>query len=76
MTGERFHELCLYFLVDVSHTTLPDRGETFAGPETHNGQVFTWMPFDRVEQAYLYPLFLKKQIRALPEHLTLMAEYE
>lgn len=76
VTGERFHEVCLYFLMDVSNTDLLVRGETFTGPEIKNGQAFYWLSFDQVEREYLYPSFLKKQIRHLPESLTLLTEIE
>ena len=76
VTGERFHELCLYCLVDVTNTDLLSRGKSFPGAEWEKGQRFTWMPFDQAEQAYLYPLFIKKHIRELPEQLTLLTEIE
>ena len=76
VTGERFHELCLYYLVDVTNTDLLFRGERFVGLEHEKGQWFTWLPFDQAEQEYLYPLFIKKQIRSLPEKLTLLTEIE
>ncbi len=76
VSHERFHELCLYFLVDFSGTDLPGRGDCFEGREKHHRQRFTWLPFDRLEKEYLYPVFLKKEIFHLPESLTLRAEYE
>lgn len=76
VTGERFHELCMYYLMDVTGTVLLSRGESFAGPEREKGHRFIWLPFDQVETAYLYPLFLKRHIRSLPERLTLLTEIE
>lgn len=76
VTGERFHELCLYYWIDVADSRLLSQGECFAGPEREKGHRFTWLPFEQVETAYLYPLFLKKHIRSLPEHLTLLTEIE
>ncbi len=76
VTGERFHELCIYFLMDISGTDLAARGDTFAGPEVKNSQQFTWLPFEKLEEEYIYPVFLKKEIFHLPEHLMLRAEYE
>ncbi len=76
VTGEHFHELCLYFLMDISGTDLLGRGETFAGPEVYNSQYFTWLPIEKLEREYFYPIFLKKEIFHLPDGLVLRAEYE
>lgn len=29
VTGEQFHEICIYFLMDISHTDLLSKGEQF-----------------------------------------------
>lgn len=76
VTGEQFHELCLYCLVDVTNTELLSRGGVFPGAEGEKGQQFTWLPFERVEREYLYPMFIKKRIRDLPKQLTLLTENE
>ncbi len=76
VTGERFHELCLYFLMDISGTDLPNRGKTFSGIESHHVQRFAWLPFEKLRDLYLYPVFIKKEIFDLPEHLILREEYE
>ena len=76
VTGERFHELCMYFLVDASGTALPVMENHFTGAEVAKGQEFYWLTFEQVEREYLYPLFLKKHIRSLPEQLALLTEIE
>ena len=74
--GEKFHELCLYYLVDISGTDLLARGDAFDGIEKNHRHRFEWMPFDALEQAYLYPLFIKKHIQKLPSTMEMMVEYE
>ena len=74
--GLRYHELCLYFLMDISCTDLLSRGERFILPERQHTHTFEWLPFDRLEKEYFYPLFLKKAIFHLPETLTLRTELE
>lgn len=74
VSGERYHELCLYFLVDVSETDIPARGESFPGREA--GQAFTWLKFEALKDEYFYPLFLKEQIFELPRELTLTVNRE
>ena len=38
--------------------------------------IFYWLPVDSLEEEYLYPVFIRKQILQLPENLTLQAEFE
>ena len=71
-----YHELCLYFLMDISLTDLLSKGEKFTLLERHHTHKFEWLPFERLEQEYFYPLFLKKEIFHLPEALTLRTELE
>lgn len=70
-----YHELCLYFLVDVSGTGLPE-GERFTRLDNGHTLRFEWIALERLEQEYFYPLFLKKAVFDLPGQLTLRAEYE
>ena len=39
-----YHELCLYFLLDVSGTDLLARGDRFRGPERRHVHDFAWLP--------------------------------
>lgn len=59
--GLHYHELCLYFLMDISHTDLLSKGEKFTLLERHHTHKFEWLPFERLEQEYFYPLFLKRK---------------
>lgn len=72
----RYHELCLYFLMDVSDTGLLDRGERFTLHEGSHKHDFEWLAFERLRDAYFYPLFLKTALFDLPEQFTLRTEYE
>ena len=71
-----YHEICLYFLIDVSDTGLTEKGSRFTtaeGPHIHD---FEWLDFDRMKNEYFYPVFLKTAIYDLPEQLMLRTEYE
>lgn len=72
----RVHELCLYFLVDVSETELLPRKDRFVLCEGEKTHTFEWMEPGRLEGEYFYPLFLKTEIFHLPEHLTLRTEVQ
>ncbi|MEE1101277.1 MAG: NUDIX domain-containing protein [Agathobacter sp.] len=71
-----YHELCLYFLMDISGTELLDKGETFSVEEEEKTNYFEWLEFERLEAEYFYPVFLKKEIFNLPENLVLRVEKE
>ena len=72
----RFHELCVYFLMDFSKTDLLSRGENFVLNENGQKHEFEWLPFERLENEYFYPNFLKKDIYNLPEVFTIRTEIE
>ena len=76
VTHMDFHELCLYFLMDVSGTDLLARGDGFTRREGRRTHAFRWLPFDRLRDEYFYPLFLKTEIFRLPETLTLRTDRE
>ena len=76
VTGARFHELCLYYLVDISETDLPSKGEQFTMMESGREYYYEWISLSRLQSEYLYPLFIKEKIFNLPEHLTILTEYE
>jgi hypothetical protein len=42
--------------------------------EENEIHLFEWLPFEKLRDTYFYPLFLKKEIFHLPEHLTLITE--
>lgn len=71
-----YHELCIYFLLDVSDTDLPTRGSSFTVNEGRRTHTFEWLPFDSLKDTYFYPLFLKKDIFNLPDTFTIRTEME
>lgn len=76
VSSEKYHELCLYYLVDVSETNLLEKGAEFELEEGSRVHTFRWLTFDQVESAYLYPKFIRRKIRELPAVLTIQAEFE
>ena len=71
-----YHEICIYYLVDISGTGLFDQGEQFTLYEGSHAHVFEWLAFERLQNEYFYPIFLKTNIFNLPEHLEIRTEYE
>ena len=72
----RYHEICIYFLMDISKTDLLSRGEKFTVSEGNRTNKFEWLKFERLKDEYFYPLFLKKDILNLPDEFTIRAEIE
>ena len=71
-----YHELCIYFLMDVPGTDLLENGDTFTRTEGKHTHVFEWLAFSRLKDAYFYPLFLKNEIFDLPDEFTIRTEIE
>ena len=76
VSGTRYHELCIYFLMDISGTDLLERGASFVSREGTRSHRFEWLDFHRLEKEYFYPLFLKQDIFHLPEAFTIRTEVE
>ncbi len=74
--GVRYHELCIYYLMDVTGTDLLERGECFTAQEGSRVHRFAWLAFERLQEEYFYPLFLKRDIFHLPEVFTIRTEIE
>lgn len=74
--GLQYHELCLYFLVDIADTSLLARGDRFSLPEGSHRHIFQWLEYEQLQREYFYPVFLKKQIFDLPQTFTIQTEYE
>ena len=74
--GFCYHELCIYFLMDISDTNLLEMGNTFTQMEGKHIHTFEWLEFDRLKDEYFYPIFLKKEIYNLPDEFTLRTELE
>ena len=72
----RYHELCIYFLMDISNTNLLEKGAMFTLTEGTHIHTFEWLEFDRLKDEYFYPLFLKKEIYDLPQTFTIRTEIE
>lgn len=71
-----YHELCIYFLMDITKTDLLTRGSIFTSKEGHQTHTFEWLEFNRLKGEYFYPLFLKKDIFNIPNEFTIRTEIE
>ena len=71
-----YHEICIYYLMDISETGLLEKGERFTLHEGHHIHDFEWLAFERLQDEYFYPIFLKTNIYNLPKQFTIRSEYE
>lgn len=73
-SGESFHEICFYILIDCSDTDLASRGESFIIKERHHTLEFKWLDVDSLENEYFYPTFLRKRMKELPAGVEIITE--
>ena len=76
VANQRYHELCIYFLMDITGTDLLSRGEHFFRKEGSRTHEFQWLPFSQLQEEYFYPNFLKTEIFRLPQTFTIRTEFE
>ncbi|MGI5894382.1 MAG: NUDIX hydrolase [Candidatus Merdivicinus sp.] len=76
VSQERYHEICLYFLTDVSQTNLLEKGECFTRFENKHVHTFEWLKLQRLRNEYFYPNFLKQEIFSIPDTFMIHTEYE
>ena len=76
ISGVKFHELCVYFLMDISKTDLLEKGQKFVLSENGKEHIFEWLEFERLKKEYFYPLFLKKEIFNIPKTFVIYTENE
>lgn len=74
--GQNYHELCVYFLMDISNTDILSNGNRFTIKEQHHTHDFEWLTFEQLKTEYFYPLFLKSEIFNLPDKFTIRTERE
>lgn len=66
LMGDRYHEMCLYFLMDAPEELLA-RGDSFVREESGQVHHFRWVDFAQLRELSFYPIFLKERIFSLPD---------
>lgn len=66
LDGMRYHELCLYHVMDASPELLA-RGDAFTLVEGNEIHHFRWVNFEELAKLSFFPLFLKERIFSLPD---------
>ena len=71
---EKVHELGVYYLVDISNTDLLNKGNIFIKQEGNTTHQFEWLDIDTLNEVEIYPLFLKNELKHLPNSLEMILE--
>ena len=72
--GRSYHELALYYLMELpDDSELREKEEFYGkedeywGKETELKLIFRWYPVDDLDDLDLYPTFLKEKLKSLPD---------
>lgn len=76
LDGKKYHEVALYYLLDVSKTDLLSKGDKLVMQEGKHTLSFEWRETASLNDKYLYPLFIKTQLQNLPHGLKFISERE
>lgn len=74
MLKEKFHEICFYYLLELTNDQLLKNGEAFVVYEDEKVHHYLWKHIDCLSEIELYPLFLKEKIRELPRQIEHIVE--
>jgi len=76
VNNEKYHEICVYFLVGIEPTAFPTSQDFYEVDEKGRKLTFEWLAFEDLGGRYLYPNFIKSEIFRIPNELTINTEYK
>lgn len=62
-SGTKFHEVGIYYLVNLENTDFNHYELTFELREDDRINTYAWLNMDNLDTVNLYPLFVKKEIK-------------
>lgn len=74
--GTRFHEIGMYYLVDISDTDFKNYEKSFEMKEQHKTNYYEWLDIDKLTDIVLYPLFIKDEIKIIDNKFKLIITRE
>ncbi|MCM1286638.1 MAG: NUDIX domain-containing protein [Bacteroides sp.] len=74
--NEKFHELCIYYLININNTDFNNFEDEFSLDEGNNTNFFKWISFEKLGEQLVYPIFIKDEIFNLPDSLEMKIDYE
>ena len=73
--GEKFHEICFYYLLDIIDDKLLNEDNEFMRKDTENQNLtFCWKDLNKIKDLNIYPLLVKNNILALPQAIEHVVE--
>lgn len=74
--GKQFHEIGVYYLVNIDNTNFNHFEPVFETQEANRTNTYEWLDIDNLDNVLLYPLFLKDEIKNLDKSLKLIITRE
>lgn len=75
--GQKVHELCYYYLAEFEHPSQTQTEGSFWVTELDGSDLeFVWLPLADMENAVIYPRFLREGLLSLPQIIERKVDYE
>lgn len=74
--GTRFHEIGMYYLVDIKNTGFDKYTSEFNVKEGSRMNTYEWLDMDDLDRIPIYPLFIKNEIKCMDNKLKLIITRE
>ena len=74
--NKKFHEICMYYFVDISKTNFNRFEDIFQTLEGNKINTYEWLNIDSLDNITLYPRFLKDEIKNQNKTLKLIVTKE
>lgn len=74
--NKKFHEICMYYFVDITKTNFDCFENIFQSREGNRINTYEWLDIDGLENVTLYPRFFKDEIKNQNETLKLIVTKE
>lgn len=74
--GKKFHEVGMYYLVDIHSTNFNNYETVFKTQEKNRTNTFEWLDITKLDKVKLYPEFIKEEIKYAGKNLKLIITRE
>lgn len=71
-SGTRFHEIAMYYLIDITDCDFNFFDEEFTLSEENRTNTFRWLSIDDLKNHPVYPIFLRDEVKCINDSLKLI----
>ena len=71
---KKYHELGVYYLVDISNTDILSKGNEFEIKEDSVTHLFKWLDIDSLENELIFPLFIRTKLKKIEYHIQMIVD--